>query len=73
LNVQIPYEVPPGPATLTISNAKGQIGSQPIYVNAVAPGIFLAGDRRHIAPSAAAKPGFTSRCISPGRVRCRPR
>lgn len=57
LNVQIPYEVVPGPATLVISNGSGQIASQAIYVNAVAPGIFLAGDRRHIAPSAAATPG----------------
>ena len=57
LNVQVPYEVPPGPATLTVSNAAGQIASQSVYVNAVAPGIFLASDRRHIAPSAAATAG----------------
>lgn len=57
LNVQVPYEVAPGSATLTVSNAAGQIASQPVYVNAVAPGIFLASDRRHIAPSAAATVG----------------
>jgi adhesin/invasin len=57
LNVQVPYEVPPGPATLTVSNAGGQIANQSVYVNAVAPGIFLASDRRHIAPSAAATAG----------------
>lgn len=57
LNVQIPYEVAPGPATLTISNPKGQIASQAIYVNAVAPGVFLSGDGKHLAPNVAATPG----------------
>lgn len=57
LNIQVPYEAGPGPATVAVSNAAGAIASQSIYINAVAPGIFLAGDRRHIAPSAAATPG----------------
>jgi uncharacterized protein (TIGR03437 family) len=57
LNVQIPYEVPPGPATMTISNPTGQIASQAVYVNAVAPGVFLSGDGRHLAPNVPAKPG----------------
>jgi uncharacterized protein (TIGR03437 family) len=57
LNAQIPYEVPPGPATLTISNAKGQIASQAIYVNAVAPGVFVDNDRKHVVPNVPAKPG----------------
>ncbi|HLW79428.1 MAG TPA: hypothetical protein VKU44_07490, partial [Terriglobia bacterium] len=57
LNVQIPYEVPPGAATLTVKNGAGESASQQIYVNTVSPGIFLAGDGRHIVPTITTKPG----------------
>jgi uncharacterized protein (TIGR03437 family) len=57
VNAQIPYEVPPGPATMTIQNATGQVASQQIYLNTVAPGIFLSSDGRHLAPDVAVKAG----------------
>ncbi len=57
VNAQIPYETPPGNATLTVKNSSGQTASQQIYINAVAPGVFLAADGRHIAASVPTKPG----------------
>jgi uncharacterized protein (TIGR03437 family) len=57
VNAQIPYEVPPGTATLTVRNSDGQAASQQIYVNAVSPGVFLSGDGKHIAPSVSVKAG----------------
>ena len=57
VNAQIPYEVQPGTATLTVRNSNGQTASQQIYVNAVAPGVFLSPDGKHIAPPVPAKAG----------------
>jgi uncharacterized protein (TIGR03437 family) len=57
VNAQIPYEIPPGTAALTVKNSAGKTATQQIYVNAVAPGVFLASDGRHIAASSPTKPG----------------
>ena len=55
LNLQIPFEVQPGPATLSISTATGQTLTQPIYINSEAPGIFLTDG--HIAPNVSVTAG----------------
>jgi uncharacterized protein (TIGR03437 family) len=57
VNAQIPYETQPGVATLTVTNSNGQAASQKIYVNAVAPGVFLSPDAKHIAPNVPTKAG----------------
>lgn len=44
LNVQIPYETPPGPARITVNN-NGQTSSIFVTVDAAAPGIFTDASR----------------------------
>ncbi len=43
LDIQIPYEVPAGPATLTVTSL-GQVASFKFTVGVAAPGIFAAAD-----------------------------
>jgi len=57
VNAQIPYEVPPGPATLTVQNGEGQVATEQIYLNTVAPGIFLGSDGTHLAPDVSVRAG----------------
>ena len=56
VNLQVPYEIAPGPATLTVHTPGGQSVDQAIYVNPVAPGVFTTTDR-HIVPSSQATAG----------------
>ncbi len=42
LNIQVPYAVPPGPATLTVTSDAGS-DTQPFTVSPVAPAIFVLG------------------------------
>ena len=67
LNAQIPYEVQPGPATLNIQNSAGQVATQQIYVNMVAPGIFLSSDGKHVAPDVPVKAGKTATLFFSGQ------
>jgi hypothetical protein len=48
---------PPGPATLTVQNSAGQVATEQIYLNTVAPGIFLGSDGTHLAPDVSVKAG----------------
>ena len=56
VNLQVPYEIAPGPATLTVHTPDGRSVDQAIYVNPVAPGVFTTTDR-HIVPSSQARAG----------------
>jgi uncharacterized protein (TIGR03437 family) len=55
LDVQIPYEVSPGSATLTVS-AGGQTAALNFTVGSAAPGIFTS-DGRHVVPFASGRRG----------------
>jgi uncharacterized protein (TIGR03437 family) len=57
LNIQIPYETQPGPATLTLTS-NGQTTTSSFTVTASAPGIF-AGTGNVLVPNASGKLGDT--------------
>jgi uncharacterized protein (TIGR03437 family) len=57
LDIQIPYEIPPGQATLIVTSL-GQIGVFSFTVSAAAPGIFMALDGS-LVPSASGARGDT--------------
>jgi uncharacterized protein (TIGR03437 family) len=57
MDIQIPYEIMPGPATLIVTSL-GQVDGFSITVSPAAPGIFTNGDGS-LVPSAAGKPGDT--------------
>jgi uncharacterized protein (TIGR03437 family) len=57
LDIQIPYEIPPGQATLIVTSL-GQIGVFSFNVSAAAPGIFMALDGS-LVPSASGARGDT--------------
>lgn len=54
LNIQIPYEIPTGSATLVI-NSLGQSDTQTFTVQAAAPGIFTASDGSLVPQSTGAR------------------
>jgi uncharacterized protein (TIGR03437 family) len=58
LNVQIPYSVPVGFATLKVSYS-GQSATLPLNITAAAPGIFTDPANGAPVPNAVAKPGDT--------------
>ena len=43
INAQLPYDLPDGPASLTITNASGTSGAEPFFVGRSSPGIFQIG------------------------------
>ena len=55
VNVQIPYDLPAGPATLSINN-NGQVSTRSFTVATAAPGIFM-GQNGAIVPTPAATRG----------------
>jgi uncharacterized protein (TIGR03437 family) len=55
LNLQLPYQVAPGPATLTVNTSGGTV-SYGFTVSAVAPGIFMGGGNA-LVPSSTARRG----------------
>jgi uncharacterized protein (TIGR03437 family) len=55
MNLQIPYEVGAGPATLAINN-NGQIATYPIHIDVAAPGLFGIWDATGL-PATTAKQG----------------
>jgi uncharacterized protein (TIGR03437 family) len=57
LDIQIPYEIPPGKATLIVTSL-GQIAAFSFTVSAAAPGIFMALDGS-LVPSASGARGDT--------------
>ncbi len=57
MNLQIPYEVKSGNATLTINSPAGGSFSQSIYIVPSAPGIFTTADGRYIVPQVSVLPG----------------
>jgi uncharacterized protein (TIGR03437 family) len=57
VNLQIPYEVKPGNATLAIHSQAGGSFSQSIYIAPTAPGIFTTSDGRYIVPQVNVLPG----------------
>ncbi len=57
VNLQIPYEVKSGNATLTINSPAGGSFSQSIYIVPSAPGIFTTADGRYIVPQVSVLPG----------------
>ncbi len=46
INVQIPFEIPPGPATVTLMSGGSVVGTASFLVEPVAPGLFLLGQGR---------------------------
>lgn len=54
LNVQVPFEMVPGSANVTVT-VNGQSDSQPVQIANVAPGIFTDG--RHVVPFPSGNPG----------------
>ena len=58
INLQIPYEVSPGAAVLTV-NAGGESGSINFTIQAAAPGIFVDSQNGHIVPNESATTGST--------------
>ena len=54
VNVQIPYDVPPGPATVTVNN-NGQISSKSFTVASVGPGIFTDASGAVVPASSASR------------------
>jgi uncharacterized protein (TIGR03437 family) len=46
INVQIPFETPPGPATATLMSGGNVVGTVSFLVEPVAPGLFLLGQGR---------------------------
>ncbi len=65
LNLQIPYSVAPGAATLTIS-VNGQSASQTFNVSEVAPGIFTGSGHR-LVPSSKASRGASATLFLTGQ------
>jgi uncharacterized protein (TIGR03437 family) len=57
LDIQIPYEIPAGAATLTVTSL-GQTASYPFTVGAAAPGIFAAGDGTLVPTSSTTRGGI---------------
>ena len=57
VNLQVPYEVKPGNATVAINSAAGGSFSQSIYIMPTAPGIFTTSDGRYIVPQVSVLPG----------------
>ena len=58
INLQIPYEVSPGPATLTV-NTGGHSASFSFTIQAAAPGVFLDFQNGHVVPNESAAAGST--------------
>ncbi|MBZ5610478.1 MAG: hypothetical protein LAP38_19630 [Acidobacteriia bacterium] len=46
INVQVPFEIPPGPATVTLTSGGNVMGTASFLVEPVAPGLFLLGQGR---------------------------
>lgn len=59
LNLQIPYEIVPGPATLLIDN-NGHVATQSFTVTAAAPGIFTDATRTIVPGGSAARGQITT-------------
>ncbi len=49
VNVQIPFEAPPGPATVTLRSGGAVVGTASFMIVPVAPGLFLLGQGRAAA------------------------
>ena len=65
INLQIPYEVSPGTATLTV-NAGGQSASTTFGIQSAGPGIFVDSQNGHMVPTESATPGSTIECFLTG-------
>jgi uncharacterized protein (TIGR03437 family) len=58
INLQIPYDISPGTAALTV-NAGGQSASISFSIQAAGPGIFVDSQTGHIVPNESATAGST--------------
>jgi uncharacterized protein (TIGR03437 family) len=70
VNLQIPWETPTGPATLTVDNPYAEVTFN-FQVSAAAPGIFVTSDGL-VNPSSSGKPGQTLSLFVTGAGRVRP-
>jgi uncharacterized protein (TIGR03437 family) len=67
INVQIPYEVPPGPTSVSVNN-NGQVAVHPVSVTATAPGIFIDPQGRIVPTPSAARGQETALYFTGGGV-----
>ncbi len=67
LDLQVPFGVAPGPATLTLNSPTGPPLTLPLYISSTAPGIFTAADGRTLAPPQTVRPGSAATLFFTGQ------
>lgn len=74
VNLQVPYEIPPGSATVSVRSGDGHVTTQTVQVSGVSPGIFTTADGTfHLVPSASARRGSYATLFFTGQGQVNPR